>query len=82
MNNILIKFLKKKKKLKIKKKKKMKFHLFLIFIINYLIKPSLGFTELSEDCKKLNNFLNNTQEINYCDYDFCDIYGNINKLIM
>jgi len=66
-------------------KKKIKFYLFYIFhifVINYLIKPSMGFTELSEDCKKLNNFLNNTQEINYCDYNFCDIYGNINNLIM
>ncbi|KAL6618466.1 hypothetical protein U3516DRAFT_301765, partial [Neocallimastix sp. 'constans'] len=58
----------------------MKFHILSFFLIIKLIKSSITSSVISEDCKKLNIFLKNSQEINYCNNGFCNTNGKINKL--
>jgi len=58
----------------------MKFHILSFFLIIQLIKSSITSSVISEDCKKLNIFLKNSQEINYCDNGFCNTNGKFFKL--
>lgn len=61
------------------KKKNLYIYIYIIYI---LIAINLVSCELSEDCKKLNHFLKNPIEIDYCniDYGLCNEYGDIHIL--
>eukprot|EP00833_Pecoramyces_ruminatium_P011605 jgi/Orpsp1_1/1185637/evm.model.c7180000094687.1 len=52
----------------------------IIYIINIIISYSLVFSEVLDDCRKLNIFLNNTLELYNCQNNYYKDYEYIFKL--